>query len=43
MGVPQNALQAIAEAAPKDHCHGTNPRKPTVAEYRALLDAAWIA
>jgi 4-hydroxybutyrate dehydrogenase len=42
MGVPKEALQGIAEAAPKDHCHGTNPRKPTVEEYRSLLNEAWI-
>ena len=42
MAVPRDALDGIAAAAPKDHSHGTTPRKPTVAEYRALLDAAWI-
>ena len=42
MGVPKEALSAIAEAAPKDHCHGTNPRKATVAEYLAILEASWI-
>jgi len=42
MGVPNEALQGIAEAAPKDHCHGTNPRKPTVEEYRRLLDEAYL-
>jgi 4-hydroxybutyrate dehydrogenase len=42
MGVPKEALQGIAEAAPKDHCHGTNPRKPTVAEYLGLLEEAWV-
>ena len=42
MGVPPDALQGIAEAAPKDHCHGTNPRKPTVEEYRQLLREAYL-
>ncbi|MCW5626298.1 MAG: iron-containing alcohol dehydrogenase [Burkholderiales bacterium] len=42
MAVPRDALDSIAAAAPKDHSHGTTPRKPTVAEYRALLDEAWI-
>jgi len=42
MRVPKEALQGIAEAAPKDHCHGTNPRKPTVAEYLGLLEEAWV-
>ncbi|MCU0869754.1 MAG: iron-containing alcohol dehydrogenase [Burkholderiales bacterium] len=41
MGVPEGVLDAIAAAAPKDHCHNTNPVKPTVEEYRALLRAAW--
>jgi 4-hydroxybutyrate dehydrogenase len=42
MGVPEGALQGIAEAAPKDHCHGTNPRQPTVPEYRGLLNEAYV-
>jgi 4-hydroxybutyrate dehydrogenase len=41
MGVPRDALPVIAGLAPKDHCHGTNPRKPTVEEYLGLLEAAW--
>lgn len=42
MGVPRAALPGIAAAAPKDHCHATNPKQPTVDEYLALLEAAWI-
>ena len=42
MGVPHDALDGIATAAPKDHCHGTNPRTASVAEYRALLEEAWV-
>ena len=42
MGVPHDALDGIATAAPKDHCHGTNPRAASVAEYRALLEEAWV-
>lgn len=41
MGVPREVLPAIAEAAPKDHCHATNPRKASVAEYLAILEASW--
>ncbi len=41
MGVPRDALPAIAEAAPKDHCHATNPRRASVAEYLAILEASW--
>lgn len=41
MGVPRDVLPAIAEAAPKDHCHATNPRKASVAEYLAILEASW--
>ncbi len=41
MGVPRETLAGIAEAAPKDHCHATNPRKASVAEYLAILEASW--
>lgn len=41
MGVPRDALRTIAELAPKDHCHATNPRLATVDEYLAILEAAW--
>jgi alcohol dehydrogenase class IV len=40
MGVPAQVLPAMAEAATRDHCHATNPRQATVADYRALLDEA---
>jgi crotonobetainyl-CoA:carnitine CoA-transferase CaiB-like acyl-CoA transferase len=42
MGVPHDALDGIAAAAPKDHCHATNPRLASVAQYRALLEEAWV-
>lgn len=42
MGVPREALPKIAEAAPKDHCHATNPRLATVADYLAILDQAYL-
>jgi len=41
MGVSRAALPGIAEAAPKDHCHGTNPRKASVAEYLEILEASY--
>ncbi|MCC7547742.1 MAG: iron-containing alcohol dehydrogenase [Burkholderiales bacterium] len=41
MGVSRQALTGIAEAAPKDHCHGTNPRKASVAEYLQILEASY--
>jgi alcohol dehydrogenase class IV len=42
MGVPRDALRGIAQAAPKDHCHATNPRKATVDDYFAILEEAWV-
>jgi hypothetical protein len=42
MGVPHEALPGIATAAPKDHCHATNPRTASVEDYLALLEEAWI-
>lgn len=41
MGVPEAALPGIAEAAPKDHCHGTNPRKASVADYLGILQTSY--
>ena len=41
MGVPRDVLPAIAEAATRDHCHGTNPRKASVADYVAMMEASW--
>lgn len=38
MGVPQDVLPRIAEAAAMDHCTATNPRPVSVADYRALLE-----
>lgn len=42
MGVPRAALEGIAAAAPKDHCHATNPRVATVEQYLGLLEEAFI-
>lgn len=41
MGVKREALRRIAEAAPKDHCHGTNPRQASVADYLAILEESY--
>ena len=41
MGVTEAQLPVIAEAAMKDHCHATNPRRASEAEYLALLHAAF--
>jgi hypothetical protein len=41
MGVPREALSKIAEAAPKDHCHATNPRPASVSDYLAILEEAY--
>jgi alcohol dehydrogenase class IV len=40
MGVSADILPAMAEAAVKDHCNGTNPRKAGVADYVGLFQAA---
>lgn len=41
MGVTENLLDPIADQAPRDHCHLTNPRKPTREDYRSLLQHAF--
>ena len=38
MGAPRDALPAIAAAALKDHCHATNPRPATEADYLDILE-----
>jgi 4-hydroxybutyrate dehydrogenase len=40
MGVPEQVLPAMAEAATRDHCHATNPRVATKADYLGLLHEA---
>ncbi|MCA3131215.1 MAG: iron-containing alcohol dehydrogenase [Betaproteobacteria bacterium] len=42
MGVPHSALEGIAAAATKDHCHATNPRLASAADYLGLLQEAFI-
>jgi hypothetical protein len=41
MGVKEDQLPAIAAAALKDHCHATNPRLASEADYLALLREAF--
>lgn len=41
MGVSAGDLPGIAQAATLDHCHATNPRRATDAEYLALLEEAF--
>jgi 4-hydroxybutyrate dehydrogenase len=41
MGVPREALGKIAEAAPKDHCHATNPRPASVEDYLGILEESY--
>jgi alcohol dehydrogenase class IV len=43
MGAPQDILPAIADAALKDHCHATNPRRATREDYLAILGEAYAA
>lgn len=41
MGVAREVLPAIAAAAMKDHCHPTNPREASEADYLGLLECAY--
>ncbi|MCP4383020.1 MAG: iron-containing alcohol dehydrogenase [Hyphomicrobiales bacterium] len=41
LGVSEDQLDEVAEAATRDHCHATNPRVATVPEYRAILAEAF--
>jgi alcohol dehydrogenase class IV len=41
MGTPREALPAIAAAAMRDHCHATNPRPATAADYLGILQRSW--
>jgi len=40
MGVSADMLPAIAEAETRDHCHQTNPRPASVADYIAILESS---
>ena len=37
MGVTDSMMEEVSQAALHDHCHGTNPRRATPAEYLAIL------
>ena len=37
LGVAESILPEIAQQALKDHCHATNPREATAADYEAML------
>lgn len=37
MGVTETMMEAVSQDALKDHCHGTNPRIATQAEYLEIL------
>ena len=41
MAVSAEQLPGIAAAALKDHCHATNPRRASEADYMALLKEAF--
>ena len=41
MGVPREALREIAQSAPKDHCHATNPRPASVRDYLTILEESY--
>ncbi|GMV47295.1 MAG: 1,3-propanediol dehydrogenase [Pseudomonadota bacterium] len=40
MGVRPDAFERVVDGAIADHCHKTNPREATRADYRALLEAS---
>ena len=41
MGVTEAMMQSVSHEALKDHCHGTNPRVATAADYLAIMREAF--
>jgi 4-hydroxybutyrate dehydrogenase len=41
MGVPEAFIEESIDKAMKDHCHGTNPRIATPAQYLQMIRESW--
>lgn len=41
LGVTEDMMEHVAQEALKDHCHGTNPRNATAADYLAIMRDSW--
>jgi alcohol dehydrogenase class IV len=40
MGIGADTFEAVIAHALQDHCHASNPRAATAADYRQLLEAS---